>query len=80
MHKLLGHALTWDRDYHYKLLLRGIKRYLGTAANRQAPITPRLLLRIAHFVDFDNPLQVTMWGLFLVAFCSFLRKSSLVRK
>ena len=23
MHKLLGHELTWDTDYHYKLMLRG---------------------------------------------------------
>ena len=31
MHKFLGHDLTWDSDYRYKLLLRGVKRYLGTA-------------------------------------------------
>ena len=47
MHKLLGHELTWDSDYRYKLLLRGAKlNYLGclgTAVKRKAPITPRLL-------------------------------------
>ena len=25
MHKLLGYDLTWDSDYRYKLLLRGVK-------------------------------------------------------
>ena len=30
MHKLLGHELTWDKDYRYKLLLRGAKPYLET--------------------------------------------------
>ena len=75
MHKLLGHDLTWDSDYRYKLLLRGVKRYLGTAVQRKAPITPRLLLRIVHLFDFDKPLHVAMWALFLVAFYSFLRIS-----
>ena len=78
MHKLLGHNLIWDSDYCYQLLLRGVKRYLGTVAKCKAPITPRLLLRIAHFVDFDSPLHVAMWALFLVAFYSFLRKSNSV--
>ena len=67
-----------DSDYRYKLLLRGVKRYLGTAVQRKAPITPRLLLRIVHLFDFDKPLHVAMWALFLVAFYSFLRKSNLV--
>ena len=75
MHKFLGHDLTWDSDYRYKLLLRGVKRYLGTAVQRKAPITPRLLLRIVHLFDFDKPLHVAMWALFLVAFYSFLRIS-----
>ena len=38
MHKLLGHDLTWDSDYRYKLLLCGVKHYLGTAVQRKAPI------------------------------------------
>ena len=62
----------------YVCMLRGVKRYLGTAVKRKAPITPRLLLRVAHHFDFDNPLHVAMWALFLVAFYSFLRKSNLV--
>lgn len=50
MHKFLGHDLTWDSDYRYTLLLRGVKRYLGRAVQRKAPITPRLLLRMVHFL------------------------------
>ena len=64
MHKLLGHEMTWDSDYRYKLLLRGAKRHLGTAVARKAPITPRLLLDAAHLVQADNPLQAAMWALF----------------
>lgn len=78
MHKLLGHDLTCDSDYRYKLMLRGAKRYLGTAVKQKAPITPLLFLRMAHLFEFSNPLHVAMWALFLVAFHSFLRKSNLV--
>ena len=78
MHKLLGHALTWDSDYCYKLLSRGAKHHLGTAVKRKPPITPRLLLNIAPLFDRENPLQAAMWALFLVAFYSFLRKSNLL--
>ena len=35
MHKFLGHDLTWDSDYRYKLLLRGVKRYLGNSISAQ---------------------------------------------
>ena len=52
-HRLLSHDLTWDSDHRYKLL-RGVKQSLGTAVKRKAPITPRLLLLIAHFFDIDN--------------------------
>ena len=64
MHKLLGHELTWDSDYRYKLLLRGAKRHLGTAVKCKAPITPCLLLDIAPLFDRENPLQAAMWTLF----------------
>ena len=78
MHKLLGHNLTWDSDYRYKLMLRGTKRYLSTAVKQKATIIPRLLLHMVHLFDFSNPFHVAMWALFLVAFYSFLRKSNLV--
>ena len=77
MYKVLGHELTWDTDYRYKLMLQGSKRYLGTAVKQKAPITPRLLLRtcMVHLFLFSNPLDVAMWALFLVAFYFFLCKS-----
>ena len=59
-------------------MLRGAKRYLGTEVKRNAPITSRLLLCMAHLFDFSNPLHVAMWALFLVSFYFFLRKSNLV--
>ena len=78
MHKLLRHQLTWDSDYHYKLLLRRAKRQISTAVKCKAPITPCLLLDIVPLFDRDNPPQAAMWALFLVAFYSFLHNSNLV--
>ena len=68
MHQLLGHDLTWDSDYRYKLLLRGVKRYLGTAVQRKAPITPRLLLRIVHLFDFACRYVGAFYSSFLLLF------------
>ena len=28
-HRLAGYELTWSSDYHFQLLLRGVKRFLG---------------------------------------------------
>ena len=64
MHKLLGHKLTWDSDYRYKLLLPGAKLHLDTALKRKAPRTPRLLLEIAPLFERENPLKAAMWALF----------------
>ena len=50
MHKLLGHELTWDSDYRYKLMLRGVKRYLGTAVKRWAPNYSKFV--ITHGASF----------------------------
>lgn len=78
MHQLLGHELTWDSDYRYKLLLHRAECHLGIEVKRKTPITPHLLVDIAYLFDRENPLQAAMWALFLVVFYSFLRKSNLV--
>ena len=59
-------------------MLRGAKCYSGTTVKRKAPITPRLLKRIAHLFDFSNPMHVAIWALFQVALYSFYHKSNLV--
>ena len=78
VHQYLGLALTWDSDYHYKLLLRGCKRLIGSTPLRKSAITPAILHDIYILLDLRLPSHCALWALCLVAFFSFLRKSNLV--
>ena len=77
-HRLAGYELTWSSDYHFQLLLRGVKRFLGQAVSRKSPMTPSILHGAFDLFNFRIPLHAAMWALFLVAFFTFLRKSNLV--
>jgi hypothetical protein len=41
-------------------------------------MTPEILRRIFTLLDFENPLHLVCWTIFVVSFFSFLRKSNLV--
>ena len=73
-----GYELTWSSDYHFQLLQRGVKRFLGQAVSRKSPMTPSILHAAFDLFYFRIPLHAAMWALFLVAFITFLRKSNLV--
>ena len=77
-HKFAWYELTWSSDYHFQLLLRGVKRFLGQAVSRKSAITPSILHAAWDSFDFSIPLHAAMWALFLVAFFTFLRKSNMV--
>ena len=72
------YELTWSSDYHFQLLLLGVKRFLGQAVSRKSAITPSILHAACNSFDFSIPLHAAMWALFLVAFFTFLRKSNLL--
>jgi hypothetical protein len=78
VHQYLGFALTWDTDYHYKLILRGCQRFIGLAPNRKSAFSPHMLYDINLLLDLRLPLHSALWALCLVAFFTFLRKSNLV--
>ena len=77
-HQFAGYQLTWSSDYHFQLLLRGVKRFLGQAVSRKSAMTPSILHAAFALFDFSIPLHAAMWALLLVAFFTFLRKSNLV--
>lgn len=77
-HQLAGYDLTWSSDYHFQLLLRGVKRFLGQAVSRKSAMTPSILHAAFELFNFSIPLHAAMWALFLVSFFTFLRKSNLV--
>ena len=73
-HKFAWYELTWSSDYHFQLLLRGVKRFLGQAVSRKSAITSSIL----HEAWDSFPLYAAMCALFLVVFFTFLHKSNLV--
>ena len=77
-HQIAGYELTWSSNYHFQLLLRGTKRFLGQAVARKYAITPSILHAAFDHFNLSLPLHAAMWALFLVAFFTFLRKSNLV--
>ena len=42
-HQFAGYELTWSSDYHFQLLLWGVKRFLGQAVSRKSAMTPSIL-------------------------------------
>ena len=70
-HRLAGYELTWSSDYHFQLLLRGVKRFLGQAVSRKSPMTPSILHAAFDLFNFRIPLHAAMWALILVAFFTF---------
>ena len=70
-HRLAGYELTWSFDYHFQLLPRGVKRFLGQAVSRKSPMSPSILHAAFDLFNFRIPLHAAMWALFLVAFFTF---------
>lgn len=64
MHKCLGHELTLDKDYCFKLLLRGAKSHLGDFVLHKEPITSSFLNNIFSLFDLSRSVRTAMWALF----------------
>ena len=69
-HKFAWFELTWSSDYHFELLLQGVKRFLGQAVSRKSAITSSIL----HEAWDSFPLHAAMCALFLVVFFTFWDK------
>ena len=67
-HRLAGYELTWSSNYHFQLLLRGVKRFLGQAVSRKSPMTPSILHAAFDLFHFRIALHAAMWALFFGVF------------
>lgn len=66
--------------FRVKSLLRGIKRCIGAPVKRKLPITGDILLQMYSKLDLSISMHATFWAAAIVAFFSFLRKSSILPK
>lgn len=67
-------------DFRVKSILRGIKRTIGAPVKRKLPITGDILLDMYKKLDLSSSFHATFWAAAIVAFFSFLRKSSILPK
>lgn len=65
-------------NFELQLVLRGIRRSLGDAVSRKAPITPSILRDVHAAIDHATTLDSSVWAASLVAFFGLLRRSNLV--
>lgn len=77
LHLETGHNNPID-SYLVESTLKGAKRLLGASTCPKLPITPLLLQKMRQTLDFHNPPDLVFWGVCLVAFFSFFRKSNLL--
>jgi integrase len=78
LHSFSHFSFPSEQLWEYKIVLKGIEKNLNHVVSRALPITPQILLEIFHLLSMDDPVDVTFWALFLVAFFCMLRKSNLV--
>ena len=78
LHLLLEQDCSAFKSVELKLALKGIARLNPHSPLRAKSMTPQLLLKIYQILDKNDPVDITMFALYLVAFFSLLRKSNLV--
>ena len=76
--KFYDGAFDLRQDFGVLLLLRGFRRLKGDASHPKDPISPTDLKLIAAVVNFQDPTQLVIWVIILLAFRTLLRKSHFV--
>lgn len=78
LHQLGGFPVPTAQEPNFQHIMRAIKHELAHPVKQAAPMTPELLRRIYHVVDFTDTLQLVAFVAVLLGFYMFLRKSNLV--
>ena len=65
-------------DFQLEMVLRGLKRSLGTQVLRKIPITVNHLYIIKNKIDFSSTLHVVYWAAALLMFFTLLRRSNVL--
>lgn len=78
LHLLLDLEFNHFESFYFKLFMKGLKRCNPHSVKTALPITPDILQKIKHFLDFSDENNYTFWCLFLFGFYLMCRKSNLV--
>ena len=80
LHKMCDFPLPDRKHFEFRLAMEGLKRKLKRRVRKAAPVTPEILLSIREKLNLHDPLDATMWALFLVCFHILLRASNVTPK
>jgi len=64
----------------FKLQFKGLSKLMKHTPKRALPVSPPILQKMARFVDFKDPLEVSLWGVTVLGFMLFARLSNLLPK
>lgn len=78
LHIICGWSVSAFDSIDWGNIKKGLRRRLPYLSHQAAPITPLLLKQFHEKMNMSDPLDATLWALFLVAFFAMLRKSNLV--
>ena len=78
LHVLLDKSTKAFDSMQLSMTLKGLARINPRLPKRAHPVTPAILLKFLRFLNLKDPIEATVWCLFLVAFFSMSRKSNLV--
>ncbi len=78
LHKYLDAPFPDLTLFFPALYFKGLSKLLPHFPHQALPITPKILLQIHPYIDFKDPLSITLWTAFLLAFYTFARKANLL--
>ena len=78
LHKFYGHDIDFRKYYLIQLVLKGLKRQLGTVVEQAQPFTKDQLLKMYFTIDLTSRLDSVLWSALIFSFRTLLRKSNVV--
>ena len=78
LHKYHGHDIDFRKFYLIQLIVRGLKRQLGTNVVQSRPFSKDELLCMYNNMDHSSSLDLVMWTAVIFSFRTLLRKSNYI--
>lgn len=78
LHLYKGVEFPHTGNFELGLLYKGLNRNLRHAVKQVLPINVEVLLAMSAHINWQSPLDITLWCCFLLAFFLFARKSNMV--
>lgn len=79
LHRFFGYERLFRDYFIINMVMKGLGRHLGKAANQNVGRTPVQLCNIYDLIDFSDINVITKWAALILSFRSLLRKSNLVQ-